>query len=200
MPDAESLVHKVVGCSTYLNEGRYTWRHNSVLQVIASTPQTIKGASLFVALPGFVSPSVITGDILRPDLLLEFHNKYLYILELTIGYESNLTSNIVRKDRKYQDLTRTLQHHYNNVKFINRSINTLGVFSSHSVDFTAVLKELSMDDRHLAYIQRKISSITIRSTYYVFCRKGQDWSKPDLFSFLIQLSFSFSFLCFVNHK
>ena len=92
------------------NEGRHTWRHNSELQFIALTPQTIKGASLFVDLPGFASPSLITGDSLRPDLLLEVHNKCFYILELTIGYESNLSSNVVHKDRKYQDLTRTLQH------------------------------------------------------------------------------------------
>ena len=75
---------------------------------------------------------MITGDSLRPDLLLEVHNKCLYILELTFGQETNLTSNIARKDRKYQDLTRILQYHYNNVKFIN--------LFSHFVDFTTMLK------------------------------------------------------------
>ena len=88
----DSLLHLVAGCSTYLNEGRYTWRRNWVLQFIASTLQTIKGTSLLVDLQGLVSPSVITGYSLRPDLLLEVHNKCLYILELTIGYETNLTS------------------------------------------------------------------------------------------------------------
>ena len=146
----ESLLLPIVaGCSTYLNEGCYTWCQNSVLQFIASTIQTIKGASLFVDLPGFLSPSVITGDSLRPDLLLGVHNKLLYVLELAIGYETNFTSNVARKDIKHQDLTRTLQHHYNKVKFINLSISILGVFSSHFVDFTAMLKELSIDDRHL---------------------------------------------------
>ena len=91
------------------------------------------GTLLLVDFPGFVSPSVITGDSIRPDLLLEVHNKRLYILGLTIGYETNLTSNIARKDRKHQDLTSTLQHHYNNVKFINLSISTLEVFSLYSV-------------------------------------------------------------------
>ena len=127
---------------------------------------------------GLVSPSVITGDSLRPDLLLQVHNKCLYILELTIGYETNLTSNIARKDKKYQDLTRTLQHHYNNVKFINLFISTLEVFSSHPLDVTTMLKEFPIYGLHLTYIQRKISTINIRSTYYIFCRRGQDWSNP----------------------
>ena len=45
-----------------VNEGRCTCRHNSVLQFICSTFQTINGPSFFVDLPGFVNPSVTTGD------------------------------------------------------------------------------------------------------------------------------------------
>ena len=99
---------------------------------------------------------------------------------ITIGYETNLTSNIARKDRNYQDLIRTLKCQYNNVKFINLSVSTLGVLSSHSTDFSTMLRELSTDDRHLTYIRKKISTITIRSTSYIFFRRGQDWTNPEL--------------------
>ena len=34
---SETLLHDVAGCKTYLEEGRYTWRHNSSLHFIAST-------------------------------------------------------------------------------------------------------------------------------------------------------------------
>ena len=97
-----------------------------------------------------------------------------------IRTETNLTSNIARKDRIYQDLIRTLQYHYNNVKFKSLSVSTLGVLSSHSTDFITMLGELSLEDRHLTYIQRKIYTINIRSTYYIFCRRGQDWTNPEL--------------------
>ena len=127
-----------------------------------------------------MSPSVITVGSLRPGLLSEVHNKCLYILELILGYETNLTSNIARKHRKYQDLIRILQDHYNYIKFINISICTLGVLSSVSIDFTAMMKELFIDDLHLTYIQGKISTVTIRSTYHIFWRRGQDWPHPDL--------------------
>ena len=77
-------------------------------------------------------------------LLLEVHYKCLYTLDFSIDYGTNLTSNIVRKDRKYQDLTRILQPHYNNIKqsFYN---HTLWVFSSHSAHFITMLKELSIE-------------------------------------------------------
>ena len=131
-------------------------------------------------LPPFSRPSRAHHCSLISYLLLEVHNKCLYILELTIGYETNLTSNIARKDRKYQDLIRTLKCQYHNVKFINLSVSTLGVLSSHSTDFITMLRDLSIDDRHLTYIHKKISTITIRSTYYSFCRRGQDWTNPEL--------------------
>ena len=73
----------------------------AVLNFIASSLQCIKGATLFVDLPSFPSPSVITGDSLRPDLLLETADKILYILELTIGFETNVKCNAERKEAKY---------------------------------------------------------------------------------------------------
>ena len=82
----ESLLHVISGCKTYLDEGRFTWRHNSVLNFIASSLLNVERSQLYVDPPGFVSPSVITGDQLRPDLLLAIEDKVLYILELTVGY------------------------------------------------------------------------------------------------------------------
>ena len=89
-------------------------------------------------------------------------------------------------------------HHYNDIEFINLSICTLGVFSLHSVDSTAMLKELSIQDRHLTYIQRKISTITIKSTYYIFCQKEKISQIQTCLAF--RYNYLFLFLCFVNHK
>ena len=44
----------------------------------------------------FSSTSIITGRDLRPDLFLSLSIKSLYILELTVGYECNLRSNVER--------------------------------------------------------------------------------------------------------
>ena len=54
---------------------------------------------------------MITGDSLRPDLLLNIHSKCLYTLELTIAYERNLANYISCKNGKYHDLTMTLRHY-----------------------------------------------------------------------------------------
>ena len=56
----ETLLHVVAGCKKYLDEGRYTRRHNSALLFLANSFQTIEGSSFFADLNTFFSPSVIT--------------------------------------------------------------------------------------------------------------------------------------------
>ena len=51
----------------------------SVLSYLAKSMSSIKNASLYADLPSFPSPSLITGDSLRPDLVLVL-NKNWYIL------------------------------------------------------------------------------------------------------------------------
>ena len=103
----KSLLHVVAGCNTYLNEGRFTWRHDSVLNLIASMLKPLNCSKPYADLPCYISPSVVTGDTLRPDLVLTIENKCMYILELTVGFESNLLHNARRKREKYQDLDGT---------------------------------------------------------------------------------------------
>ena len=83
---SELLLHVITGCQTYFTQGCFPWRHNSTLHFIASAFQSIPNSILCTDVPGFVTPSVITGDILRPDLLLHFQSKGLYIVELTVGF------------------------------------------------------------------------------------------------------------------
>ena len=82
----EALLYVVAGWKSYLEEGRYTWRHNSALQVLANYFMAYSELSLYVDLPCFHSPSIITGDIFRPDLIFVTTDKNIYILELTVGF------------------------------------------------------------------------------------------------------------------
>ena len=84
---SESLLHIVNGCQHYLD--RFTWRHNSILNFIASSLNPVVNCTLYADLDDYHSPSIITGDSYRPDLILRTPDT-LYVLELTFGFESNL--------------------------------------------------------------------------------------------------------------
>ena len=156
----------MAGCKTYLNEGRFTWRHDSVLNLIASTLKSLNYFNLYVDLPGYLSPSIITGDTLRPDLV---HN--------------NLQTNATRKREKYQDLINKQLNYYEEAKFVNVSISSLGVFSETFLDLIEMLKDLEIYMHGRKYLVRKIINTCIRSTYYIFCKRNKEWDNPELMSY-----------------
>jgi len=88
---------------------------------------------------------LITGDSLRPDLLLLTGNNALYILELTLGFETNIQANSVRKATKYTSLLQDFSSSYNKVIFINVSMGALGVMGSSCDSFLTLLKDLNFD-------------------------------------------------------
>ena len=138
---------------------------------------------MYVDLPGFISPSVITGDELRPDLLLTIENKILYILELTVGFETNLKTNSDRKHEKYLTLITDQKNVYDEVKFVNVSISSLGVFCESTNTLFDMLHDLKYDEQRIKYVKKKIIATCIRTSYYIFCRRNKDWNNPELLNF-----------------
>ena len=174
----ESLLHVVAGCQCYLD--RFTWRHNSILNFLANTLQTVNGSALYADVPGFKSPSIITGDTYRPDLLLSLSNGSLYVVELTVGYETNLENNVNRKKAKYKELVKQLDENFNEVNFINLSMSSIGIFAQECSTFLEMLGNVGLDKNYQTYCVRKMITIAIRSTYYIFCCRNKEWESPDL--------------------
>ena len=179
---SETLLH-VAGCKTYLEEGRYTWRHNSALHFIASTMKDIKDTSLFFDLPGFLSPCIITGEQFRPDMHLSTANNILCIIELTVGFETNIDKNASRKNEKYRSLKQDLSSNYHEVKFINISISSLDIFGNSCDAYIQLYNDLDFDKKHLKYILKKLTTVIIRTTYYIFCMRNKPWTHPELLTY-----------------
>ena len=63
----------------------------------------------------FKSPSVITGDDQRPDLLLIDKNNNMYVLELIVGFEPNIGKNGKWKNDKYKELLKSMEEDHTSV-------------------------------------------------------------------------------------
>ena len=111
-----------------------------------------------------------------PDLLFLIQPKCLYVLELTVGFESNLKNNAVRKKEKYLNLINEMSRNYRCVRFVNLSMSSLGIFSDECSTF--------------------LINIAIRATYYIFCCRNRSWDSPDLMQFWYFFCFWLLF-CFV---
>lgn len=182
----QTLGHVIGGCAAHLNEGRYTWRHDSILKNLADYLKVIGNVTVYADLDGYPSPSVITGDELRPDIVV-IKGNLLYILELTVGFETNISKNAERKEQKYADLIENLrgsrgQNKYNNVHFINLSLGALGIIGKESQNLKTMLQEIGLSKSAEDYIVKKLINVCIRCTYFLFCKKDSDWPETELLS------------------
>ena len=105
------------------------------------------------------------------------------MVELTVGYESNLESNIKRKRNKYQELMKEQRKHFNDVKFINISICCLRVFAKESSSFLKMLDDIKFDDKYKMFCVKKMMTIAIRTSYYILWCRNKEWENPELLTF-----------------
>ena len=105
------------------------------------------------------------------------------MLELTGGFETNILINSNRKDAKYNSLIKDLYTQFRTVHFISLSIGALGILGTSSPTFQTMLEQLEMDKAVQRKLIMEIMNITIRNTYFVFCRKNKECTNPDLLDF-----------------
>ena len=115
----------------------------------------------FSTLPSFLSPCLITCYSFRPDLLLLIDAKILYILELTLGFETNIQNNSDRKAAKYSSLINDLSLSYSKVVFINLSMAAVGVMGSPCNSLLSLVHELHFDKTITKRIIMKAMNISI---------------------------------------
>jgi len=113
-------------------------------------------------------------------MLLSIGKTMLYVIELTVGFETNLSSNAERKHEKYYQLTRDLPSDFHSVKFINLSLSALGIFGKSCEPFIDMCNDLELNKQHTDFIVRKLSTIIMRSAYDIFCMRSKPWTDPDL--------------------
>ena len=64
-----------------------------------------QGLQAFVDIEGYPNPSIITGDEQRSDFaIVKSDNLLLLLLELTVGFETNIKKNFNHKAKRYQQL------------------------------------------------------------------------------------------------
>ena len=108
-----------------------------------------------------------------------------FIIELTVGHESNTVANATRTAKKYEHLLSDsdLKGSYRKICFVNLVMTAIGIYSKQSEEFFKVLKDLNIDNTAATYISTKLTEICIRLSYFIFCMQTKEWTEPDLMNF-----------------
>ena len=162
----QTLRHVVGSCSVFLREKRYTWRHNSVLLNIANSIPRDQNITLYEDLDMFAWPGIISGDEQGPDIIIKRNNDW-WILELSVGFETNLENNRNAKNLRYNTLIQRLKTTCRKVKFINLSLGAIVFYSKSQGTFSDLLSDLEVDKALSSYEFWKILNVCIGTTYYL---------------------------------
>ena len=125
--------------------------------------------------------SVITGAKNHHDMIVTQNESAIFVLELTVGLETNIDLNTKQNVNKYKEMLKSLENKFEKVSFINLSMGALGIVGIHS-NVTNMLKALGFQQQEIAQLIKKIMGCCIRGTYYVFCMRNKAWSQPSLLS------------------
>ena len=63
---------------------------------------------------------------------------------------------------------------------LSMSLRTLGIFGKPCKPFIDMNKEPEFHKQHTEFIVRKLSKISTKSKYYIFCMHNKPWSTSDL--------------------
>ena len=188
--NVQTLAHVLNICSVALEQGRFTWRHNSVLLSIIEFIRPIlnDGFSLFSDLPGFQAPhgGVIPPDILvtnlKPDLfLVNMSSRIIVFLELTCPFDRNIQRSHEYKEQKYAPLIADLSQHF---KVFNYSFEVSArgqVTKQNRARLKSFLHNCcAAPGNSVMHLIRICSKASLLSSYSIFsARKEPSWTSPN---------------------
>ena len=71
----QTLGHIHAECETLFTEKRYNYCHDSVLLNLGRILESIKSIDMYIDIPRYKCPTIITGENQRPDLIAILNNK-----------------------------------------------------------------------------------------------------------------------------
>ena len=182
-----NLEHVLNWCKTSLNQGRFTWRHDSVLfhmsqEIMKGKPEEI---TVYTDIPGqSINGGTIPADILttseRPDIvIIDRAEKKILLFELTVSFEKNIDAAHARKASKYLDLTSDLRTKGWRVECVPFEIGSRGHISQRNKNsIFDTMKKFKIKIQKKTLIQ-ELSKISLLCSFLIFQAHCQpSWQSP----------------------
>ena len=189
--NTQTLLHVLAGCKTMLEQGRYTWRHNCVLNHLETYIWGLtNNANIISDLPGrslcglTIPPEVIVTSS-RPDLVIHYHvANVIKIIELTVPFETNIEKEHTYKTNKYATLIQDIEDKQISSELTCVAVGCRGYVSeSNKIRITTILKSLDIkpSKRQVKELTVSISKIALLTSFIIFkCKDEPQWFDPKL--------------------
>ena len=179
----ETTYHILNCCKISLEQGKYTWRHNNIVNYIVKNVDTAK-FKVYSDIPGHMAgngsipPEIcITNE--KPDIvIIDEKRKTLDIFELTVPFEKNIEERNIFKNNKYAHFVVDINEYKTNVTAFE--VGSRGYISPANKKRLGMLQKFLKAGNPLSKFQKNVSALSVYSSYYIFLsRKDPAWSEPN---------------------
>lgn len=178
----QTQLHVLNHCTKALNDGRYTWRHDSILYTILYYIKQLfqKGYQVYGDLEGFESPNELFTGQVRPDIALKKEDEVI-IIELTCCFETNLRKSNDYKVNRYRDIDQKLRIRSLKITKFYIEVTSLG-FVPKSID--SFEKFMKKNDVNIIRMKKKIMEVALRCSYFIYTQRNtHSWNNIDILKY-----------------
>ena len=187
--NTQTLLHILSNCQVALDQGRFTWRHNSVLSNIIALikPVLNPGLRLYSDIPGFLAPGggsvpphvLVTN--LKPDIfIVDDASSIAVLFELTCPWDGNVDCSHSYKEEKYAPLVADLSRSYRTYHFSVEILVQGQVTGANKSRLKAfVYRVCSEPKRAFKELVPICSKIALLSSFSIFTARSEpSWANP----------------------
>jgi hypothetical protein len=181
------LQHILNWCQIALDQGRFTWRHNSVLshlikELLKTKPENLL---IYADLPGYdfnggtIPPDILTTTS-RPDIVfVERETKEIKLFELTCSFENNIDSANTTKFDKYNDLKNDLIKAGWKTELVPFEVGSRGYISKRNIGSISKMARIAHIKKRHKKLITEISQVSLLCSFTVFQSLSQPtWQEP----------------------
>ena len=179
----ETTCHILNNCPVYLDQGRYTWRHNNVINYILNCLDSSK-FEVYSDLDGHTTatggtiPMTVCITPLKPDIvIIDKKHKTFNIFELTCPMEPNIKKRNSEKFAKYS-------HFRTDIDCLTPTltcfeIGSRGYVSPENQSRLKTIHSFCKPGIKIKKFKENISALSLYSSYAIFVnRKEVQWMNP----------------------
>ena len=178
----QTTEHILNGCKVALETGRFTWRHNCIVNYIVNSLDP--KFRVFSDLPGHTAPG--GGSIppelyvtaLKPDIvILDDHTKKIHIFELTCPGEKYIETRHIKKSNKYAHFHTDITEYSCIVNCFE--VSSKGFLTKRNHTTLNTLNHFMKPDIKKTQFKSNISTISLTASPHIFlCRNEPTFLAP----------------------
>ena len=174
--------HILNACRVSLDTGRYTWRHNCIVNYIVNSCDekfTVYSDLTGHTAPGGGSiPPELCVTVQKPDIvILDKHNKTIHLFELTCPLEEHIDTRHTEKSNKYAHFVTDITGYQCSVDAFE--VSSRGFISTRNHTTLSTLNKYMKSSMTLSHFKKNNSALSVTASHQIFiCHNNPTFLEP----------------------